>query len=244
MNIALILAGGVDSRFQMNVPKQFVNVYNRPIIVYTLQVFQSHPEIDEIIVVCLDGWQEMVKAYGKQFQITKLKAIISGGENGQISAQNGIMYLKDKICQEDIVVVHDSIRPLVSHQIITDSIRVCRVHGMGVAAVTTMDTVMKTADGIVGRETISRYSIVRVQTPQAYQMKKVLQIYEKAMEARINGEVDINSVASKVGEEIFFSRGSDLNLKINTIEDVEIFKALYEMQHSSNRKNTEDGETL
>lgn len=230
MNVALILAGGTDPRFQMNVPKQFVNVYNRPIIVYTLEAFQKHKDIDAIMVACLDGWQEMVKAYAKQFNITKLKWVISGGHDGQASARHGIMALKDECRDDDIIIVHDSIRPFVSEEIISDSIRVCRQHGMGVAAVRTMDTIMKTSDGKVGTESISRYAIVRIQTPQAYRMDCLLDIHRKAVDAGIVGEVDTNSVASRLGEKIFFSQGSDLNLKINTVEDVEMFKALYKMR--------------
>lgn len=230
MNIALILAGGTDPRFQMNLPKQFVNVYNRPIIVYTLEAFQKHDDIDAIMVACLDGWQEMVKAYAKQFNITKLKWVIPGGYDGQASARNGILALKDECRKDDIIIIHDSIRPFVSHEIITDSIRVCRQHGMGVAAVRTMDTVMRTPDGMSGTESISRYEIVRIQTPQAYRVDCLLDIHNKAVEAGITGEVDTNSVASKLGETVYFSRGSDLNLKINTVEDVEMFKALYKMR--------------
>ena len=101
---------------------------------------------------------------------------------------------------------------------------------MGVAAVRTMDTIMRTNDGVSGTESISRYSIVRIQTPQAYHMSRLLAIHQRAVEAGITGEVDTNSVASKLGEPVFFSKGSDLNLKINTVEDVEMFKALYRMR--------------
>lgn len=235
MNIALILAGGTDPRFQMNVPKQFVNVYNRPVIVYTLEAFQRHQDIDAIMVACLDGWQEMVKAYAKQFNITKLQWVIPGGNDGQASARNGILALKDKCRDDDMIILHDSIRPFVSEDIITDSIRVCRLYGMGVAAVRTMDTIMRTRDGKVGTESISRYSIVRIQTPQAYRMDCLLDIHRKAVEAGIVGEVDTNSVASRLGEKIYFSKGSDLNLKINTVEDVEMFKALYRMRKETSK---------
>ena len=192
MNVALILAGGTDPRFQMTVPKQFVNVFNRPIIVYTLETFQEHPDIDSIMVSCLDGWQEMVKAYAKQFNITKLKWVITGGEDGQASARNGILALKDECRADDIVIVHDSIRPFVSEEIITDSIRVCRVNGMGVAAMRSMDTIMRTSDGYTGTDSISRYAIVRIQTPQAYRMDRLLDVHKKALEMGITGEVDTN----------------------------------------------------
>lgn len=230
MNIALILAGGTDYRFQMSVPKQFVNVFNRPIIVYTLEAFQKHKDIDAIMVACLNGWQEMVNAYAKQFNIDKLKWVVTGGNDGQASARIGILALKDVCRPDDVIVLHDSIRPFVSEDIITDSIRVCRLHGMGVAAVRTMDTIMRTNDGVSGTDSISRYSIVRIQTPQAYRMDCLLDIHQKAIEAGITGEVDTNSVVSKLGEAVYFSKGSDLNLKINTVEDVEMFKALYRMR--------------
>jgi len=236
MNIAMILAGGTDSRFQMSVPKQFVNVYNRPIIVYTLEAFQRHPEIDAIMVSCLEGWQEMVKAYAKQFNISKLKWVVRGGHDGQASARNGILALKSECQGDDMVVLHDSIRPFVSEEIITDSLRVCRTHGMGVAAVRTMDTIMKTGDGMVGTESISRYAIVRIQTPQAYRMDKLWDVHEKAVERGITGEVDTNSVISKLGESVYFSKGSDLNMKINTVEDVEMFKALYKMRQEAEKE--------
>lgn len=237
MNIAMILAGGTDSRFQMSVPKQFVNVYNRPVIVYTLEAFQKHDEIDAIMVSCLDGWQEMVRAYAKQFNITKLRWIIPGGRDGQASARNGILVLKEKCHDDDVVILHDSIRPFVSEDIISDSLKVCRIHGMGVAAVRTMDTIMKTQDGLVGTESISRYAIIRIQTPQAYRMDKLWNVHEKAIERGITGEVDTNSVISRLGEPVYFSKGSDLNMKINTVEDVEMFKALYKMRQEAEKEN-------
>lgn len=236
MNIALILAGGTDPKFQMSVPKQFVNVFNRPVIVYTLEAFQKHKDIDAIMVACLDGWQEMVNAYAKQFNIDKLKWVITGGNDGQASARMGILALQDVCKADDVIVLHDSIRPFVSGDIISDSIRVCRLHGMGVAAVRTMDTIMKTSDGLVGTESISRYAIIRVQTPQAYRMDRLLDIHKKAVAAGIVGEVDTNSVVSKLGEPVYFSKGSDLNMKINTVEDVEMFKALYRMQKETRQE--------
>lgn len=237
MNIALILAGGTDPDFQMSVPKQFVNVYNRPIIIYTLEKFQQHKDIDAIMVACLDGWQEMVTAYAKQFSIHKLKWVIPGGKDGQASAVNGIMKLQEECRSDDIIIVHDAIRPLVSDETISDSIRVCREHGMGVAAMRTMDTIMRTKDGKVGTDSISRYSIIRIQTPQAYRMERLADIHSKALQAGIMGEVDMNSVVSKLGEPVHFSKGSELNMKINTLEDVTIFKALYKMQQENEKEN-------
>lgn len=230
MNVALILAGGTDPRFQMDIPKQFVNVNNRPIIVYALEAFQAHADIDKIIVSCLDGWQEMVWAYAKQFNITKLEQVVRGGLFGQDSSYNGMLAL-DGICKKgDIVIVHDAIRPLVSWEVISDSIRVCKEHGMGVAAVSSMDTIMKLGEGWTGTESINRYEIMRIQTPQAYDYELLREAYLQAIQQNIRNQYDVNSMMSALGKTIYFSKGSDLNLKINTIEDVEMFRALYRMK--------------
>lgn len=231
MNTALILAGGVDPRFQMAIPKQFVVVENRPVIVYTLQVFQEHPEIDRIVVSCLHGWKEMVQAYAKQFNITKLVQIVEGGGDAQESSRKGIEWLKENGKPDDLVIVHDAIRPLVTDNLISDSIKCCREYGMGVAAVRSMDTVMITKDGVTGQENISRDSIRRIQTPQTYRLDYLYGMHQKALEQGISHCVDNNSMLSRLGETIHFSQGSDFNIKINQVEDVEMFKALYHMEH-------------
>ena len=230
VNIALILAGGVDPRFQMAIPKQFVIVENRPIIVYTMQAFQEHDQIDQIVVSCLHGGREMVQAYAKQFNITKLVQIVEGGVDAQESSRKGIDWLMGCCRAEDLVVVHDAIRPLVTEDLITDSIKSCREYGMGVAAVRSMDTIMLTEDGACGRENISRDSIRRIQTPQTYPLGYLDKMHQKALEEGICHCVDNNSMLAQLGEDIRFSKGSDFNIKINLVEDVEMFKALYHMK--------------
>lgn len=231
MNIAVLLAGGVDPNFRMDIPKQFVNVYNRPIIVYTLEKFQKHPEIDAIMVACLSGWENMVSAYAKQFDIDKLQWVIAGGSSGQETSRLAANKLMESCNKEDIVIIHDAIRPMVSDEIISDSIYTCKKKGMGVAAVTSMDNVMMTDDGITGRVTISRYAFRRIQTPQTYRLGDLYQAHEEAWTRNIRGENDTNNMMSRLGRRVTLSKGSDTNLKINTVEDVEMFKALYKMQH-------------
>ena len=231
MNTALILAGGVDARFKMDIPKQFVNVNNRPVIVYTLEIFKNNPDIDEIVVTCLEGWQEMVRVYGKQFNITKLKEIIPGGKDAQESTYHGLCVLKERMGQGDIVVVHDAIRPMVSEEIITSSIQLCRKKGMGIAATYIMDTIMHSGNGKEGYQSINRYQIMKVQTPQAFDFELLWGLHNRAIQEKCLGAWDNSSMVTNLGEKVFFSEGSDLNLKINTTEDVEMFKALYRMKH-------------
>ncbi len=231
MNIALLLAAGTDPTFRMDIPKQFVNVYNRPIIVYTMETFQNHPEIDAVIVACLKGWENMVEAYAKQFGISKLRWVIPGGKTGQETSKLAVDRLMEKCSEEDIIVIHDAIRPMVSNEIISDSIYTCKKKGMGVSAVTSMDNVMMTDDGMTGRLSISRYAFRRIQTPQTYFLGDLKNAHEEALEKGINGENDTNNMISRLGRNVYFSKGSDKNLKINTVEDVAMFKALYAMKN-------------
>lgn len=231
MTIAVLLAGGIDPGFQMDIPKQFVNVYNVPIIVYTLEKFQKHPEVDAIMVACLSGWENLVSAYAKQFNIDKLQWVIEGGRTGQETSRLAANKLMESCGEDDIVIIHDAIRPMVSDEIISDSIATCKQKGMGIAAVTSMDNVMMTDDGITGKMSISRYAFRRVQTPQTYRLGDLYAAHAEALKQNIKDENDTNNMMSRLGKKVTFSKGSDTNLKINTVEDVEMFKALFNMQN-------------
>lgn len=236
MNIAVLLAGGVDPNFKMDIPKQFVNVYNRPIIVYTMEIFQKHPEIDAIMVACLKGWENMVTAYAKQFNIDKLKWVITGGVTGQDTSKLAVDTLMETCQEDDIVILHDAIRPMVTDEIISDSIYSCKRKGMGVASVISMDNVMMTDDGINGKLSISRYAFRRIQTPQTYRLGELQKAHEEATLKNIRGENDTNNMISRLGMKVTLSKGSDTNLKINTVEDVEMFKALYAMKQEEKQE--------
>ena len=126
MNIAIIIAGGSGHRMKQDIPKQFINVYDKPILVYTLEGFQKHPEIDEIEVVCLDGWHELVWAYANQFNITKLKWVVRGGNSAQESIRNGVYHLESVCTEKDIIVIHDGIRPMIDETVLSDVIVTCK----------------------------------------------------------------------------------------------------------------------
>lgn len=230
MNMVLLLAGGSGSRTAQDVPKQFFNVYEKPIILYTLEAFQKHPDIDGIVVSCLDGWQEILRAYARDAGITKLQKIVKGGENGQASARNALRELKTVCKDNDIVIIHDAIRPMVSADIISDCIVKCRQYGSGLSAMRCQETIIKTEDGMKGNTGISRNDIMRVQTPQAYLYKRVMKAHEEALEKGITDAVYTNTLMLDLGETLYFSKGSAKNIKITTMEDVEIFKALYRLE--------------
>lgn len=134
MNVAIIIAGGSGHRMGQDIPKQFINVYDKPVLIYTLEGFQRHPQIDAIEVVCIDGWHDVLWAYAHQFNITKLKWVVSGGNTGQESIRNGVFNLEGKAGADDIVVIHDGIRPLVDETVLTDVIMKAQKYGNAVTS--------------------------------------------------------------------------------------------------------------
>lgn len=227
MNIALIIAGGSGARMGQDIPKQFINVYDKPVIIYTLEGFQKHPQIDVIEVVCLDGWHDVLWAYAKQFNITKLKWVVSGGATGQESIRNGVYNLEGNCSDDDIVIIHDGIRPLVDETVLTDVIDKAKIHGNAVTALPYNEQIFVADDEYSTIKYIPRETLRRVATPQAYTFKKLLWAYKKAYaeEIGIYGSAYTNTMMVELGERLYFAAGSDKNIKLTTKDDLEMFKA-------------------
>ena len=227
MNIALIIAAGIGARMQQDIPKQFINVNDKPVIVYTLEAFQNHPNIDAIEVVCLEGWHDILWAYAKQFNITKLESVVNGGPNGQDSIRNGIEDISTRHCEEDdIVLVHDAIRPMVSAEVISDNIRVCRLYGNATTVVPCNTAMLKSEDDIVSETQLIRNTVKMTQTPQSFFIKDLLKAHKEAVEKGITSSVASCTMYIELGKKVFLSTGSEKNLKLTTTDDIEIFKAL------------------
>lgn len=233
MNIALIIAGGSGYRMGQKIPKQFINIDNRPVIIYTLQAFQNHPAIDAIAVSCLVGWNEILKAYAKQFDITKLVSIVDGGENGQASIRNGVLELKKIYSSEDIILIHDAIRPMVSAEIISDCIKQCKQHGSAITAVPCNSAMLTTDDSIQTTEFINREKLMNTQTPQAFSLGKLLWAHKEALNRGITNSVASCTMMIELGEKLYFSIGSEKNIKLTTTDDIDIFRALLSVKQAA-----------
>lgn len=235
MNIALIIAGGSGQRMNQDIPKQFINVYDKPILIYTLEGFQRHPEIDAIEVVCLDGWHDILWAYAKQFNIKKLKWIVSGGNSGQESIRNGVFALEGKCSPDDVVVIHDGIRPLIDDTVISDVIIKCQQYGNAVTSMPYNEQIFKLKNEYSTVEYIPRETLRRVATPQAYKFEKLDWAYHEAFEKEIGifGSAYANTMMVDLGETLYFAAGSDRNIKLTTKEDLEIFKACLKMERDT-----------
>ena len=231
-NIGLIIAGGSGNRMHQDIPKQFITVNERPVIIYTLEAFEKHLEIDAIAVVCIEGWEQVLLAYAKQFNITKLKHVIPGGKNGQDSIRNGVMELEKKYAPEDFVLIHDAIRPMVSAEIISDSIRVAREFGNSITVIPCAEAMLQTDDGQVSSGSYPRERLKRTQTPQAFRIGDICNLHRRALEAGITNSVASCTLMIEMGEKVYFSTGSEKNIKLTTVEDIDIFKALLAAKRS------------
>lgn len=228
MNVAVIIAGGVGNRMGQSIPKQFINVYDKPILIYTLEGFQRHPLVDAIEVVCIEGWENVVWSYAKQYNITKLKWITLGGTSGQESIRNGVYNLEQHCTKDDIVIIHDGIRPLVDETVLTDVIMKAEKYG---AAVTSMPYneqifVIDNDDENTTIQFIPRETLRRVSTPQAYNYGLLDEKYHEAFEKEIgiHGSHYTNTMLVELGVRLYFAAGSDKNIKLTTQDDLEMFK--------------------
>ena len=229
MNIALITAGGIGNRMGQDIPKQFMCIDNKPIIIYTLQAFQNSKDIDAIAVVCLEGWEVILQSYANQYNITKLKWIFKGGKTNQESIYNGVKGLKDSNCDDDdIILVHDGVRPLVSDDIISNNILTCKKFGYAVTGLTCKEAIMKLSDNTVQEIDIPREKLVRTQTPHTYKLKTLLDAHIKAKENSIENTVASCTLFSALGiKDQHLVNGSEQNgLKLTNTQDIEIFKAM------------------
>lgn len=230
-NIALIIAGGVGARTHQDIPKQFINVHDKPIIIYTLEAFQKHPNIDAIEVVCLEGWHDIVRAYAKQFGISKLENIVCGGMTGQDSIRNGLYDISERYHDdEDIVLIHDSIRPMVSADVISDNIHVCRKYGNATTVVPCTSVMLQTEDCLVSVDQIPRDNLKITQTPQAFFLNELLKVHEEAIKIELLPSIASCALYIEMGKKVYLSTGSEKNIKITTSEDIEIFSSFLESE--------------
>lgn len=236
MTIAILTAAGVGSRMGQDVPKQFLNVNDKPVIVYTMERFQKNAEIDGIVVVTLPDWIEFVKAYARQFGISKLLAVVAGGATGQESIKNGVDEIARNYPADTTVMIHDGNRTMVDDAIIADSLAVYRQHGSAVAVIPCTEVVFKGESASESTEEIPRELLWRTQTPHTYSLEKLQWALGQAKEQGLTGMAAMCQLMCRLGEKTYYSKGSEKNLKLTTMDDMDIFKALLATEKSAWQK--------
>ena len=237
MVIAVVLAGGIGQRMDSEIPKPFINVYDKPILMYTLDTFEKHPMVDAIEVVAISGWTDLVKAYAKQFGINKLKWIVEGGETVQKSIRNGIKNIENDVSNDDIILIHDGIRPLVDQNVLTDVIQIANEKGNAVSSMPYNEQIfiINGEDDTTTKEYVARETVRRVSTPQAYNAKTIIDLYDRAFNENrgIEGSSYADTLTVDFGNTIYYAMGSDKNIKIITKEDLELFKAFLQKENDN-----------
>ena len=228
MNIALVIAGGSGNRMGQDIPKQFMHIDGAPIVIHTLMCFQKHPDIQEIAIVCLKGWETVLQSYANQFNITKLKYIFPGGDSGMESIHNGIYGLLEAGCDKnDLVLIHDAVRPLLSQDIISGNIAICKAYGYAVTGIKCREAILESDDGFSTTTSIPRDTLIRTQTPQTFRLGNIISAHEEAREKGIHDSVASCTLCAELGNRVMhIVPGSEKNIKVTTVEDLEILKAL------------------
>ena len=241
MNVAVILAGGVGSRVGLNIPKQFVMVLGKPVLVYTIEKFQNNANIDAIEIVCLKSYIPAVAEYKEKYGLTKIKWITEGGSSFSESVMKGVDYLKRKISNKDIIVIHFGASPFVEDEIIDDSIRVCKEKGNAISTIPFyyLSTFRnKIYPQTMAGEWVSRDSLACMNSPHAFKFELICNIYKKAIDNNCLDKVEphTTTLMQYLGEKIYFSKGLQTNIKITTKEDLELFEGYVLKKQRDKRK--------
>lgn len=225
MNYVIIIAGGVGSRLGAAVPKQFVEVLGKPVIAYTMEHFQNHPEIDAIELVCVDGYQQHLKDIAEKYGISKVIKIVKGGSEYERSIMNGVAGLEGIAKPEDVVMIHWAASPFLSEDIISDNIRVCKEKGNAITASYSY-LLYGSNDGDCARKAINRESFMTLSAPQSFRYENIVNLYRLVEEKHLFETVEEHHTTvfmAELGIPLYFSKGSHTNIKITTKEDLDLF---------------------
>lgn len=228
MVTAIILAGGVGSRVGADRPKQFIEVNNKPVLAYTVEIFQQHPEVDFIEIVCHKDWKEYTEKMVEEYHLTKVKWIVDGGATFQDSTMNGMNYLKDKISKDDYVMIQYGAAPFTSQRILTDVIEVAKEKGSAVSG-TPCYQLLGTRDGEVSKKWVDRDQYIQIACPYCFKYEYLLDIYKRAEENNLLETIEphTTSLMYALGDTINLAYGDQTNIKITTKEDVELMSKLF-----------------
>lgn len=231
-NIVIVLAGGKSTRNMQNIPNQFINVLGKPVIVYCLEAYQRHPAIDDIYVVCLKDWEGILEAYTKQYRITKLKGIIQAGETGIQSIRNGIEEIKRQYRNQDVIILQESTRPLVTEEMISKLLNACRRNGSAVTCEPMGEHVQfelsnEDIEASKHSKYLDRNRIVTAQSPEAYRLETIRKAFQTADQmGHKYEETCFAMMLYNLGYELQFYEGSHNNIKVVRQEDIALLSAL------------------
>ncbi|MDR0913687.1 MAG: 2-C-methyl-D-erythritol 4-phosphate cytidylyltransferase [Oscillospiraceae bacterium] len=233
MNHALLFAGGVGARMKSaDIPKQFIEVDGKPIIIRTLEKFSSHPEIDDIVISCLAEKIDYLWGLIRKFNLVqKVKSIVPGGSNGHGSIHNGLVEIQKFSTESDIVLICDGVRPLISKELISNCIKTAKEHSTAVPVTPSIDSVLESPDGQTCRKSLPRKEMFITQAPQGYTMQKIMWAHDEAEKRGIDNPVSSSELLIELGESVHIFIGDRDNIKVTTPEDLEYLRSRYYYRH-------------
>ncbi|MDO4316748.1 MAG: IspD/TarI family cytidylyltransferase [Lachnospiraceae bacterium] len=233
MNIGIIFAGGSGLRMKTNgKPKQFLELYGKPIIIHTLEVFEGHPDIDGIVISCLSDWIPYLKKLLRKFEITKAVEVVPGGSTGQESIYNALKAASERFPEDSVVLIHDGVRPLIDRELISRNIQSTLRFGNAISAVSCNETIVESRDGVGVERVPERKALYTAQAPQSFFLKDILAVHEIERAAGQNTAIDSCMLMKKHGYEMHMVEGLRSNIKITTPNDFYVFRALYDLRES------------
>lgn len=243
-NIAIIFAGGSGARMGSGLPKQFIEVNGKPIIIHTLEIFEEHPAVDAIYVACKEDCILRLQKLVKRFLISKVKDIVPGGATGQDSILNGLRAACEGEGRDNIVMIHDGVRPCITAEVIDANLRSVREHGSAVTCTKFFETPIISHSGNVVEESPDRSSFYTAQAPQSFWLGDVLQAHDQVRETNpfYEGIIDTCTLMRSVGKEVHLVEGNRGNIKVTTPEDLYVFRAMLEYKETQQALGLAPGE--
>lgn len=230
-NIAIILAGGKSGRNLQNIPNQFIHVHGKPILVYCMEVYQAHPSIDDIYVVCLKGWEKIVSTYADRYRITKLKGLIPGGASGILSLKNAVEQIRDRYAANDLILIQESTRPMVTAETISRLLQACEENSSATICHSMGDYIQFDLSGAKPRY-MDRNGVIAMQSPEAHRLRILKKAFQKAVRSNHPlSESCCTMLLYNLGFEINFIEYSINNIKITREADIAAFGALVRERH-------------
>lgn len=233
MVTALIFAGGTGQRIKtVNRPKQFLELHGKPILIYTIELFENHKDVDNIVVVCLEGWIDQLERFLKIYEINKVSKIVCGSDaGGDKSILNGLKEMRDNHNDEDIVLIHDGVRPLITSKLISENIEMVRKKGNAITSSAARESIVESLDGEKINDVPARNKVFIAKAPQSFKFGDIYKLY---MDADANSIrcVDASNLCNIYNVEMNLLVSTDYNIKITTAQDYYIFRALYEVKEN------------
>lgn len=236
MNIGLVFAGGTGQRMNTKTkPKQFLELNGKPIIIHTIDNFERHPQIDAVIVVCLEDWIPYMQEILNRYRIEKVNWVVPGGATGQQSIRKGLdtLWSDDTVPKDAFVLIHDGVRPLINSELISRNIACAEQYGNAITVTPASETIIRVTPQDEVSDILDRSKCRMARAPQTFRLSDIMDAHRCAERDGEHNMIDSAMLMSHYGIPLHIVEGPVENIKITTPSDFYIFRAIYEARENS-----------